>query len=46
MNCQPQKEISKVPDFPDKELGQCIGAYYNASKPYKKKEKSIIISGD
>jgi hypothetical protein len=36
MNCQPQKEISKVADFPDKELGCAFGTCYSAKKAGEK----------
>jgi hypothetical protein len=39
MNCQPQKEISAVAHFPNKELGCAFGASYNPKKSGKKNEK-------
>ena len=46
MNCQPQKVISKVADFPDNELGYAFGMLYSAKKSSEKKEKSRLTSGD
>jgi len=39
MNCQPQKEISKIADYPNKELGCAFGARYHAKKSGENKEK-------
>jgi hypothetical protein len=39
MNCQPQKEISKVTDFPNKELDCAFGVCYNTKKLVEKNEK-------
>jgi hypothetical protein len=41
MNCQPQKEISKVTDFPNKELDYAFGVCSSAKKLGEKKKKSI-----
>jgi hypothetical protein len=46
MNCQPQKEISKIADFPDKILGCAFGARYYAKKSGEKMEKSRLTLGD
>jgi len=40
MNCQPQKVISKIADFPDKELGCAVGVRYYAKKSGVKMKKS------
>ena len=46
MNCQPQKEISKIADFPDKILGCAFGARYYEKNSGEKMEKSRLTLGD
>lgn len=46
MNCQPKKEISKIKDFPDKELSCAYATRYYAEKSGGKMEKSRLTSGD
>jgi len=46
MNCQPNKEISKVADFPDKELGCAFGSRFFSKKSGEKMKKSIRTSGN
>jgi hypothetical protein len=45
MNCQPQKEISKIADFPDKELG-CTFGTRTMQRNQVKKGKSRLTLGD
>jgi hypothetical protein len=45
MNCQPQKEILKVADIPNKEVGCAFGMRYYAKKSGEKMKKSIRTSG-
>jgi hypothetical protein len=40
MNCQPQKEISKIADFPNKKLGCAFGTRYYSKKSGIKMKKS------
>ncbi len=46
MNCQPQKEISKIANTQDKELGCAFGTRYYANKSGEKMGKIIITAGD
>jgi hypothetical protein len=45
MNFRPQKEISKVVNLPNKELGCAFTTRYHTDKSGGKMKKSIITSG-